>query len=145
MTTDIWQVILSFLSAKEIIISSRVSVQFNNIMILLLQNRKMINFPRILIPLIHHIPYNFQVDPFLNKPWDVIYLYDYLTQYLYNNNINAIRADLISYNGDYYVFDGIKILDINDDNFMNELKIIQNGIPIDYWKGFKIKLEVNPY
>lgn len=71
-----------------------------------------------------------------NHPWDILAINNYLTRYIYQNNINLIRADLIRSYGGYYVFDSININD-----FLENLNNLYNSIPEDYWDGFEIKTE----
>lgn len=141
MATDIWRMTLSSSSLKTIIIMSRISAQFNNISNIVLTERKMKNFPRDSKAIVHSAPYDFEMDPYCTHPRNMPAMDDYLTRYIYKNNIVPVKADLICFRSEYYVFDGIKVMDTGHDSFLEELTIIRNSIPEDYWNGIEIKLE----
>jgi hypothetical protein len=138
---ELWEIIIPCLPVETLIMVTRVSKLFSEIGTKALKKLKMKNYPRKSRAVCHIVPYDQNLDDNFVRPWNQPPMTHYLTRYLYDNYSDLVRGDLIFYDHWdelYYLFDGIKVIYLNIDNFgrqhiPKEFTIINDGVPIDYW------------
>lgn len=130
MLSELWLEVIKFLNCDEIINLSLTNKYFNN---LLKENdcyltRKFRGFPRHACSRIYRYE---AID-------DVTELIAHF------NEKSIVRGDLICFSNitatiGIYIFDGHHIIELNNKTLPNKFKVINDNIPLDYWRHFDIR------